>query len=118
MSCCTTSDVLLHYTGESKVYYCDLGEAIRGRTITGLTSIVSADAGLTISSTGILTADTSDYDQHGNAITIEASTGVRWTMANGTAGDSAADSTTSLTITFTTAAGTEQAVVRVKVVNP
>ena len=30
MSCCTTSDVLLHYTGESKVYYCDLGGAIRG----------------------------------------------------------------------------------------
>ena len=118
MSCCTTSDVLLHYTGESKAYYCDLGEAIRGRTITGLTSIVSADAGLTISSTGILTADTSDYDQHGNAITIEASTGVRWAMAAGTAGDSAADSTTSLTITFTTAAGTEQAVVRVKVVDP
>ncbi len=117
MSCCTTSDVLLHYTGESKVYYCDLGEAIRGRTITGLTSIVSSDAGLTISSTAILTTDTSDFDQHGNAITIEASTGVRWTMTGGTPGTGATDSTATLTITFMTSAGTEQAAVRVNVVN-
>jgi hypothetical protein len=117
MSCCTTSDILLHYTGESKVYYCDLGEAIRGRTITGLTSVVSSDSGLAISSTAILTADTSDYDQHGNAITIEASTGVRWTMSAGTPGTGQTDSTATLTITFTTSAGTEQAVVRVNVVN-
>jgi hypothetical protein len=117
MSCCTTSDILLHYTGESKVYYCDLGEAIRGRTITGLTSVLSADAGLTISNAAILAADTSDYDQHGNAITIEAATGVRWTMAGGTAGSGATESTTTLTITFTTSAGTEQAVVRINVVN-
>jgi len=116
MTCCTSSDVLLHYTGESKTYYADLGEAIKGRTITGLTSVASDDAGLTISSAAIITSDTADYDQHGNAITIEANTGVSWSMTGGTAGNAAAESTTTLTITFSTAAGTEQAVVRVKVV--
>ena len=118
MTCCTSSDVLLHYTGESKTYYADLGEAIKGRTITALSSIASADAALTISGAAVITSDTSDYDQHGNAITIEANTGVAWTMAGGTAGLASAESTTTITITFSTAAGTEQAVVRVKVIDP
>ena len=117
MTCCTSSDVLLHYTGESKTYYADLGEAIKGRTITGLASVASDDAGLTISSAAIITSDTADYDQHGNAITIEANTGISWSMTGGTAGSSEAEYTATITITFATSAGTEQAAVRVKVLD-
>lgn len=116
MTCCVQPGVLLHYKGESKTYYVDLGEAIRGRTITSVTSITSPDAGLTIASAAVLTADTSDYDQYGNAVTIESYTGVSFTLSGGTAGSEDDESTTHLRITFTTAAGTEQAKVDVKVV--
>ncbi len=118
MTCCTSSDILLHYTGETKTYYADLGEAIKGRTVTALASISSDDSALIITGAAIITSDSADYDQHGNSITIEANTGVSWTMAGGTAGLASAESTASVTITFSTAAGTEQAVVRVKVVDP
>jgi len=117
MTCCTTSDILLHYVDESKTYYADLGEAIKGRTISALTSIASDDSALTISSGAIISSDTADYDQHGNAITIEANTGVSWSMTGGTAGSSEAEYTATITITFTTSAGTEQAAVRVRVLD-
>ncbi len=118
MTCCTSEDVLLHYTGESKIYYCDLGEAIKGRTITSVTSITPSDSALTIASVAVLTADTDDYDQQGNAITIEANTGVRWTMSGGDAGAETDEYTSTLVILFATSAGTEQARVRVKVLTP
>ena len=79
MTCCVGDQVLLHYAGESKTYYVDLGEAIKGRTITSVTSVTSPDAGLSISSVAVLTADTSDYDQYGNAVTIEANTCLLYT---------------------------------------
>lgn len=116
MTCCLTDQILTHYTGESKTYYCDLGEAIKGRTITGVTSITSDDGALTLSGLAVISVDTSDYDQFGNAITIEASTGVSWTMAGGTAGPDDGYSAT-IRITFTTSAGTEQARIRVSVRN-
>lgn len=115
MTCCVGDQVLLHYSGEAKTYYVDLGEAIKGRTITGVTSVTSPDAALAIASAAILTADTSDYDQYGNAVTIEANTGISFQLSNGTAGSDDAESTTTLRITFTTSAGTEQARVSVKV---
>jgi hypothetical protein len=115
MTCCSTQDILIHRTGESKVYYYDLGEAIKGRTITAVTSVSADDALLTISASAVLSTDTGDYDQMGNAITIEANTGIRWTMAAGTAGDDDDEYTATLTFTFTTSAGTEQAKLRVKV---
>ena len=117
MTCCTDSDILLHYTGEAKAYYVDLGEAIRGRTITSLTSVTSADALLAISSTSVITVDTSDYDQDGNAITIEANTGVQFTLTSGTAGSDIDDYTTTVVVKFVTSAGTEQAQVRFKVLS-
>ena len=86
MTCCLTSQVLTHYTTESKVYYADLGDAIRGRTITGVTGIASDDAALTLSGLTVVSSDTAEYDAFGNPITIEANTGVYWTMAGGTAG--------------------------------
>lgn len=115
MTCCTSAEVLLHYTGESKTYYVDLGEAIKGRTITSITSITSDDALLTISSTAILTVDTADYDQQGNAVTIEANTGVSFVLSNGTAGSDDDDYTAWLRIMFTTSAGTEVARLKVQV---
>lgn len=117
MSSCADEDILLHYTGESKVYYVDLGEAIRGRTITSITSVTSSDALLAISSASVILLDTDDYDQHGNAITIEANTGVQFTMAAGTAGDDDDEYTTTVVVKFVTSAGTEQAPVRVKVLS-
>ena len=115
MTCCVGDQVLLHYSGESKTYYVDLGEAIKGRTITGVTSITSPDAALTIASAAVLSVDTADYDQYGNSITIEANTGVSFTLSGGTSGSDDAEATTTLRITFTTSAGTEQARVSVKV---
>ena len=115
MTCCIGDGVLLHYTGEAKTYYVDLGEAIKGRTITGVTSITSTDVALVISSAAVLTADTSDYDQFGNAVTIEANTGISFVLSGGTAGSEDDETTTSLRVTFTTVAGTEQARVNVKV---
>lgn len=115
MTCCLTDQVLLHYTTESKTYYADLGEAIRGRTITGVTSITSDDALLTMSSLAVIGTDVSEYDQFGNPITIEASTGVSWSMSGGTAGDEDDDYSATIRITFTTAAGTEVARLRVLV---
>jgi hypothetical protein len=115
MSCCLTSQVLTHYTTEAKTYYADLGEAIKGRTITGITGITSDDAALTISSVAVISTDVNDYDQFGNAITIEANTGVSWTMSAGTAGSEDEEYTATLRIVFSTAAGTENAVVRVLV---
>ena len=117
MSCCLSNQVLTHYTGESKTYYADLGEAIRGRTITGVTSIASDDAALTLSGLAVVSVDTSEFDAFGNPITIEAGTGVSWTMAGGTAGSDDDEYTATLRVTFTTSAGTEQARVRVQVVN-
>ncbi len=116
MTCCTSAEVLLHYTGESKTYYADLGEAIKGRTITSITSITSDDALLTISSSAILTVDTADYDQQGNAVTIEANTGVSFVLSNGTAGSEEDEYTATVCLTFVTNAGTEQARIRVSVV--
>jgi hypothetical protein len=115
MTCCIGDGILLHYTGEAKTYYVDLGEAIKGRTITGVTSVTSADGALSISAAAVLSADTSDYDQYGNAVTIEANTGISFTLSGGTAGSDDDEQTTTLRITFTTAAGTEQARVGVKV---
>lgn len=115
MTCCVGDQVLLHYTGEAKTYYVDLGEAIKGRTITGVTSVTSPDAALTITSAAVISADTSDYDQYGNAVTIEANTGVSFVLFGGTAGDDDLGYTTTLRLTFTTSAGTEQARVYVKV---
>jgi len=115
MTCCTTSQVLTHYTTESKVYYADLGEAIRGRTITGVSGIASDDAALTLSGLTVVSSDTAEYDQYGNPITIEANTGVYWTMSGGTAGDDDDDYTAWLRITFTTSAGTEVARLKVQV---
>jgi len=115
MTCCIGDGILLHYTGEAKTYYVDLGEAIKGRTITGVTSVTSPDASLTISGATVLSADTSDYDQFGNAVTIEANTGISFTLSGGTAGSDDDEQTTTLRITFTTVAGTEQARVNVKV---
>jgi hypothetical protein len=106
----------LHFKGEAKTYYVDLGEAIRGRTISSVTAITSPDAGLVIGSAAVLTVDTSDYDQHGNAVTVEAYTGVSFTLSAGTPGTDDDESTTYLRITFVTSAGTEQAKVLVKVV--
>ena len=117
MTCCTADGVLLHYTGETKTYYVDLGEAIKGRTVSSVTSVTSADSLLTISSAAVIAADTSDYDQQGNAITIEANTGVQFTMAAGTAGDGDDEYTTTVVVKFVTSAGTEQAPVRVKVLS-
>lgn len=115
MTCCTSDDVLLHYTGETKIYYLDLGEGIKGRTVTSITSIASDDAALVLSSQAILTLDTDDYDQQGNAITIEANTGIKWTMSGGTVGSEQDEYTATITVTFVTSAGTEQAKVRVLV---
>ena len=115
MTCCSTEDVLIHRTGESKTYYFDLGEAIKGRTITAVGSVTSDDALLIISSAAVISADTDDYDQFGNAITIEANTGIQWNMADGTAGTADDEYTATLTFTFSTSAGTEQAEIRVKV---
>ena len=115
MTCCLTDQVLLHYTTESKTYYADLGEAIRGRIITGVTSITSDDALLTLSSLAVIGADVSEYDQFGNPITIEASTGVSWSMSGGTAGSDDDEYSATIRITFTTAAGTEVARLRVLV---
>jgi hypothetical protein len=116
MTCCVQPGVLLHYKGELKTYYVDLGEAIKGRTISSVTAIASPDAGLVIGSAAVLTVDTSDYDQYGNAVTIEAYTGVSFTLSAGTPGTDDDESTTYLRITFVTSAGTEQAKVLVKVV--
>jgi hypothetical protein len=116
MTCCVQPGVLLHYKGELKTYYVDLGEAIKGRTISSVTAITSPDAGLVIGSAAVLTVDTSDYDQYGNAVTIEAYTGVSFTLSAGTPGTDDDESTTYLRITFVTSAGTEQARVNVKVV--
>jgi hypothetical protein len=116
MTCCVQPGVLLHYKGELKTYYVDLGEAIKGRTISSVTAITSPDAGLVIGSAAVLTVDTSDYDQHGNAVTVEAYTGVSFTLSAGTPGTDDDESTTYLRITFVTSAGTEQAKVLVKVV--
>ena len=115
MTCCSSQDVLIHRTGESKTYYFDLGEAIKGRTITAVGSVTADDALLTISSAAVISADTADYDQFGNAITIEANTGIQWNMAAGTAGTEDDEYTAALTFTFTTSAGTEQAKLSVKV---
>ena len=115
MTCCVQPGVLLHYKGESKTYYVDLGEAIKGRTISSVTAITSPDAGLVIASTAVLAVDTSDYDQYGNAVTVEAYTGVSFTLTGGTPGSDDDESTTYLRITFVTSAGTEQAKVAVKV---
>ena len=117
MTCCTSADVLLHYTGESKTYYVDFGEAIKGRTVTSITSITSDDSLLVITLGAILTTDTSDYDQQGNAVTIEASTGLSFSMSGGTAGDDEDEYTATIVVKFVTSAGTEQARVRVKVLN-
>ena len=116
MTCCVQPGVLLHYKGEAKTYYVDLGEAIKGRTISSVTAITSPDAGLVIGSAAVLSVDTSDYDQYGNAVTIEAYTGVSFTLSAGTPGSDDDESTTHLRITFVTTAGTEQAKVAVKVV--
>ena len=116
MTCCVQPGVLLHFKGEAKTYYVDLGEAIKGRTISSVTAIASPDAGLVIGSAAVLTVDTSDYDQYGNAVTIEAYTGVSFTLSAGTPGTDDDESTTYLRITFVTSAGTEQAKVLVKVV--
>lgn len=118
MTCCNSDSPLVHYTGESKIYYLDLGEWSKGRTVTAVTSVTSDDSALTISSTAVLTADTSDYDQFGNAITIEADTGVKFTLANGTAGSENDEYTATLTVTYTTSAGTEQCPIRLKVLAP
>lgn len=115
MTCCSTTDILTHYVGEAKKYYADLGEAIKGRTITAVVSVTASDAALTISGAAVLGVNTADYDQCGRAITIEANTGVEWTMAGGTTGDAVDEFTAILTISFTTSAGTEQAKIRVKV---
>ena len=116
MTCCVQPGVLLHYKGEAKTYYVDLGEAIKGRTITSVTAITSPDAGLVIGSAAVLSVDTSDYDQYGNAVTIEAYTGISFTLSGGTPGSDDDESTTYLKVTFVTSAGTEQAKVLVKVV--
>lgn len=115
MTCCSTEDILVHRTGESKIYYYDLGEAIKGRTITAVSGITANDALLTMTSIAAISTDTSDYDQQGNALTIEANTGIKWTMSDGTAGIEDDEYTATLTFTFTTSAGTEQATLRVKV---
>jgi hypothetical protein len=115
MTCCIGDGVLLHYSGESKVYYVDMGEAIKGRTIVSVTSVTSPDASLSVTSAAVLTTDTSDYDQFGNAVTIEANTGISLNLSGGTSGNEDDEYTTTLRITFTTSAGTEQARVRVKV---
>ena len=106
----------MHYKGEAKTYYVDLGEAIKGRTISSVTAITSPDVGLVIGSAAVLSVDTSDYDQYGNAVTIEAYTGVSFALTGGTPGSDDDESTTYLRITFVTSAGTEQAKVLVKVV--
>lgn len=116
MTCCVQPGVLLHYKGEAKTYYVDLGEAIKGRTISSVTGITSPDGGLVIASAAVLAVDTSDYDQYGNAVTVEAYTGVSLTLSGGTPGSDDDESTTYLRITFVTSAGTEQAKVLVKVV--
>ncbi len=115
MTCCSSQDVLIHRTGESKIYYFKLSEAIKGRTITAVSSVSADDALLVISSAAVISADTPDYDQRGNSITIEANTGIRWNMAAGTAGTADDDYTATLTFTFTTSAGTEQETLMVKV---
>ena len=118
MTCCNPERQFTHYIGESKIYYLDLGEWIKGRTVTSITSVAADDSALVFSSTAILTSDTSDYDQDGNAITIEANTGIRWTMSGGTAGTDSDDYTATITVTIGTSAGTEIAPVRVRVLNP
>ena len=115
MSCCNPNEVITHLTGEAKIYYLDLGEYIKGRTVTGITSVTSDDALLTISSAAIISVDTDDYDQQGNAITIEANTGIRFTMAAGTAGTEYEEYTATVTALVVTSAGIEECRVRVKV---
>lgn len=115
MTCVNRAEPFIHYVGESKVYYFDLGECFKGRSLVSVVSVVSDDALLTFASTSIISVDTSDYDQYGNAITIEANTGIQTTIAAGTAGDDDDEYTATITITVTTAAGTEQERFRVKV---
>lgn len=118
MTCCNALDVLTHYVGESKIYYVDLGEWFKGRTISSVALPTSDDSALTISNQAVLTSETSDYDQQGNAITIEASTGVKFTLSGGTAGAEEQEYTTTVVVVVVTAAGTEIAPVRVKVLDP
>jgi len=115
MTCCNPDRAFTHYTGETKIYYLDLGEWIKGRTVTSITSVTADDSALVFASTAILTADTSDYDQEGNAVTIEANTGIKWTMSGGTAGVEIDDYTATITATIVTAAGTEICPIRVRV---
>ncbi len=106
---------LTHRTGENRTYYVDAGEQIKGRTISGVTSITSDDGAMTVGSLAILSTDTSDFDADGNTLTIEANTGMSFGMSGGTAGGGYEDYTATLTILFTTSAGTEEARVRVRV---
>lgn len=88
---------------------------IRGRTITGVTSITSDDSTITVGSLAILSSATDDYDQWGNAVTIPANQGVSFAMSGGSVGQDWQKYTATVTILFTTSAGTEEARVRVKV---
>lgn len=112
---CSCDSSLLHYSTEDKTYLIDLGQQIRGRTITSLTSVTSDDAAMTIGSTSVLDADVTEYDAWGNQVTVESGTGVYVTLDGGTAGVESDSETAKLTITFVTSAGTEVAQVPVKV---
>lgn len=115
-----TKDVRKHYTGESKLYLCDIGPSIQGRTISSITSMVCEDDPLLIiSNSSVLTVDTDDFDGCGNPITIEANTGIQYKLTGGTAAtDMRVEYTARIVVTFVTGIGTEQANIFVKVIDP
>ena len=67
-------------------YYVDLGNLLNsGETVSSAT-VASTDTGLTLGTPAVLGGDTTVTDYDGNSLTIEANTGISFTLSSGTVG--------------------------------
>jgi len=86
MYCVEARNVVCKHIEASDTYYVDFGPILEAsETISSITSVTAADSALTVAAESVLDENTSVNDEYGQAITIEANTGISFTLTAGTA---------------------------------
>lgn len=86
MYCVEARNVVCKHIEASDTYYVDFGPILEAsETISSITTVTAADSALTVTAETVLSQNTSVNDEYGQAITIEANTGISFALSGGTA---------------------------------
>lgn len=87
-NCVESRNRVCKHIEASDTYYVDLGPMMEAsETVSSVTGVTPEDSNLTAANSAVLTSQTTVLDEYGQSLTIEANTGISFTLAGGTTGN-------------------------------